>query len=136
VTASASSWKAAKIALGDTDPIVRVNAAGALARLGSADANRRLATLLGDADPWMRRTAAHAIGRSGANGGVELLMKALEDPDEKTRGLAAWSLGQYGADAVKAMPVLEARLKTEEGTSIDYDIRDALASIQEASGGK
>jgi HEAT repeat protein len=118
-------------ALGNEDPVVRGNAAKALARLGDARGVDPLVVALADEHVKVRESAAQALGELGwqpedaqraqqalaahdwdelaelGAAALEPLIAALGDEDRVIRKMAAWSLGRIG-DARAADPLVAA----------------------------
>ncbi len=103
----------------DADPIVRAEAAKAVASLDPKDeaAVPRLVAMLKDESAKVRRRAAECLGDLGprARSAVAALVKAVADPDPMVSWAAIDALGLIGPDAESAVPVLVAALQ-EAGT--------------------
>src|SRR5204863_372740 len=98
-------------ALGDASSAVRVEAAAALGRLGSAaaEAAPALIAALADHNDQVRGRAAEALGKLGeaaADVAVPGLVRALRDRDNWVSALAAEALGEMGDAADGAVPSL------------------------------
>ena len=104
----------------DGDKAVRIGAAFALGRMGTAGnaAVSVLTTALKDADADLRGTAAVALGEigPGAKGAVPALTEALKDENQYVRSSAAYGLGGIGRDAVASAAALSESLKDKEPT--------------------
>jgi len=86
-------------AVGNPDPILRVNAVKSLIRVQrtSATVQDRLIATLADDDPYMRSGAAQVLGEARVAAAVPPLLKALGDSDSQVRCNAAIALGRIGA---------------------------------------
>ena len=88
------------LALGDSNPSVRRNAAWAIGELTNMSVGERansvssLVSLLDDADEWVRMAAARALGEIRDERAVEQLIAKLSDGVWKVRELAIWALGE------------------------------------------
>lgn len=104
-------------ALGDGDPAVRVNAAGALADLGAADgaAVAPLARALRDDDWTVRAAAARALGvpKERNRAAVPHLARALLDDVETVRAMAARALGRIAEEPKTGEAALLKALEAE-----------------------
>ena len=102
-----NAGKTIALFLSSADARVRADAANALARLRSKDANEQLrALLLNDRDPVVRANAARALGAAEDAASFDaLLARSADDPDERVRVSAVRSLGALG-DARTASPLL------------------------------
>lgn len=100
----------------DSDGDVRVNAAVALGRVGSAD---DAATLARHADvsetTGLRRTCATALGDLGHRGSLEILVGLLGDVDRRLAELADDSLVRIGFEGIARLE--EAATSTWQGPS-------------------
>lgn len=84
--------------LSATDPRMRMNAVGALGRIGTDDICpmiRRLSE--SDEVPWVRAAAVEALGSIGCPDGEAVLIAALDDPSRRVRRTAAIQLGRSGS---------------------------------------
>ena len=96
---SEASLEALSLALGDSDQIVRQQAAHALSRFGAPRAAMALGNALTDEDPLVRLWSARALGRSTASTTEELieaLLQATGDPSDTVRVEATTALGRLG----------------------------------------
>ncbi len=120
VTAQKSPTEAAidglVLALKDTDPGVRRQAAAALGQLGSARAVPGLVEALKDAQADVRLRATIALGEIGDASGAQALTAALKDTDPRVRARAAHALGEIG-DRAAVDPLVGA-------------VRDASAEVR------
>jgi HEAT repeat protein len=111
--ASPDAVEALALALrGDASPWVRAAAAKALAALGAAGWEVRLAEgLLNDAAVWVRRTCAEGLGRGKADKGVAVarraLVAALEKDTPRVSAAAASALGGLGGAEAELVRALE-----------------------------
>jgi HEAT repeat protein/lysophospholipase L1-like esterase len=108
-------------ALDDAAPAVRVEAARALAAVGSEArgtpaTDARLIALLDDPLPEVRWAAANALDARGIHGAADVpwLARALRHSDPYVRGFAAWTLGVAGPAAGDAAPALQDALRDPE----------------------
>jgi len=104
--AEGSSMEPLAGVLADRDETLRVNAAAALARLGSARGERILEEAIYSEDLEIRVTAALALGLLGNRQAVPGLVEGLSAPNLETRQDAIRLLGQLG-DARALEPLLE-----------------------------
>ncbi len=104
-----------RIALGDSESVVRGAAAQAAADLGQADLANDVARLIDDPDPVVRAQAVLAYGRLTAErqGAAAIVLKALNDADENVRLAALKSAATAEeVDAIAiALPALQPRLQ-------------------------
>jgi HEAT repeat protein len=92
--------RAAISALNDSDPVVRVTAAHAMAALPPSDASAALIPLLTDKQEFIRREAANALGATGSRSAVQPLIQLLTtDKEPSVRAAAAIALGKIKDDA-------------------------------------
>jgi arylsulfatase A-like enzyme/HEAT repeat protein len=104
--AEGSSIEPLTRALADRDEALRVQAAAALARLGSARGEKVLEEAIYSEDLDLRVAAALALGLLGNRGAVPGLIEGLSAPSLETRQDAIRLLGQLG-DARALEPLLE-----------------------------
>ncbi|MDP6380368.1 MAG: tetratricopeptide repeat protein, partial [Phycisphaerae bacterium] len=108
------------VAMRDHAARVRVNAAGALAAIGSMAAVGPLVEVAqGDRDSSVRRAAISALAKMKVPEAIEVSLEALKDESAYVRAAAAVSLNvttgvdyRYFAEAVKAYPKNSRQLKT------------------------
>jgi HEAT repeat protein len=113
---------AARVALTDEAPSIRVTALGALDRLGSlTDAD--LHSAQADPAPTVRRRACEL---AGARPSVDI-SSALGDPDPSVVEMAAWSMGERGERS--AVPTLAALATTGSGHSDPLCRESAVAAL-------
>ena len=91
------SMRFTRIALADSDALVRESAAAILGDSLSAGAVSLLATLLGDRDRRVRRSAALALGKHREEAAVSVLRGALSDSEPEVRMQALRSLLRLGS---------------------------------------
>jgi HEAT repeat protein len=92
--------RAAMAALNDSEPVVRVTAAHAMAALPVADASAALIPLLTDKQEFVRREAANALGETQSRAAVQPLIQILAvDKEASVRAAAAIALGRIKDDA-------------------------------------
>ncbi|MGO8670387.1 MAG: HEAT repeat domain-containing protein [Capsulimonadaceae bacterium] len=98
-------------ALKDPDPRIRIDAAGALGRIGppAAPAVSALGDAIKGVDVGVTDFAAGALVRIGT-AALPTLETALHDPDARVRRCAANALGQMGPPAAPAATALAAAL--------------------------
>ena len=72
-------------ALGDSDPVVRAEAARALGRIGDIEAGQRLIHMVNDKAPDVREAAIEALARMGAAQKMEHKPGSLDDADPSVR---------------------------------------------------
>ncbi len=79
--------------LGDSDALVRANAATTVGAMNAVGAHTTLETMVvGDADPSVRRAAAWALGKLGQGSSRTALLQASSDKSGLVRGVAKASL--------------------------------------------
>jgi HEAT repeat protein len=90
--------------LRDPEPYVALEAAKAMARIGSCSVPK-LTVALNDTNPVVRRAAAYGLGElgSGIDSATATLIMALGDSDRAVRGAAAFSLSTVGSPTIKAL---------------------------------
>ena len=92
--------RAAMSALNDSEPLVRVAAAHAMAALPASDASPALIPLLSDKLEFVRREVASALGATGSRAAVQPLIQSLEtDKETSVRSAAALALGKIQDEA-------------------------------------
>lgn len=119
-----------RTALKDSDPVVRDNAAFALAEMGAREAIPDLLPLLEDAASTVRKSAAKALGLLKARQAVPRLIALLKDSAYVVRKSAARSLGQIGDPSAEA-PLREVQ-HLEAGRPMETLAKRALAEIRNA----
>jgi HEAT repeat protein len=113
---------AARVALSDDAPSIRVTALGALDRLGAlTDADLRAA--LADPAPAVRRRGCEL---AGARPAVDI-SAALGDGDSSVVEMAAWSMGERGERS--AVPTLAALAAAGSGHSDPLCRESAVAAL-------
>ena len=96
-------------ALGEYDPIVRLNAATELATrsVSSTEVNALITVAENPADIYQRNGACTALGCLKAASAIPALTRRLKDPDMWVRSRAALALGQMDAAALtSSVPVM------------------------------
>ena len=120
--------KAARAALQEADPLLRLAAVGALARTGQATA-ADLVACLQDPDPGVRRRAAE-LSATGDDAALrDSLLELLSDAEPLVAEMAAWALGE-GA----ATPEIVRRLGEMAGEHEDPLCREAAVAALGALG--
>jgi HEAT repeat protein len=128
-------------ALGDRDPLVKRDAAGALGAVGRPAAVGAVGPLLDlvqrEKDDVVLKTAldslTHLVGEEHRKIPTESLEKLLTHPDEEVQRSAAFVLAGIGGDkAVPALPVLCKALKDDD-VEVQGLAAAALAEIGEAA---
>ena len=91
-------------ALGDYDPIVRLNAATELGTrwLSSSEVNSLITMAENPADIYQRNGACTALGCSKITSAIPALTRRLKDPDKWVRSRAALALGQLDKASLAA----------------------------------
>jgi HEAT repeat protein/beta-lactamase regulating signal transducer with metallopeptidase domain len=131
----ASAFKQLSGALGDSNAVVRRNAAWAVGELtnmrpGSRESTvPQLVALLGDGDEWVRMAAARALGELRDERASAPLADSLSDADWRVRELAAWSLGEMKDEG--AVERLCAALASDARTEVRATAAWALGEIQD-----
>ena len=100
--------------------------AEALGRCNTAAARAQLESMARSDDVRLRAAAVTALGDGGAPETYTALVEALGDPEWTVRSAAARGLRALGDP--RAIPVLTARLRKEDGRLLD-DLSDALAQL-------
>ena len=95
-TLSDQSLAWARLALDDSDWVVRQSAAAVLGDSGSDKATTLLAKLVHDAEPRVRRSALRALGRRADRGAWLAVHEGLSDSDSSVRSEAVQALGKLG----------------------------------------
>jgi len=114
-----------KLSEQDRDPLIRVEAAKAVAGIDSKNktAIPILVEALNDKAGKVRKRAAECLGDVGPRGksAVAALLKALKDPDPAVSWAAIDALGQMGPGAEAAVPSLTEALKdaSTRGAAVD-----------------
>ena len=112
----------AQILAQDADPLVRAQAASALAKVGGAEAADALANALKDDDPFVRIQATRGFGKLEGDRAVQALRTAiLDDPDPHVRREAAPALATLRSE--EARSALQAAVMDP-----DPSVRQAAAS--------
>jgi HEAT repeat protein len=131
-----------KLSEHDADPLVRVEAAKAVAGIDPKDetAIPRLIGALKDGAGKVRRRAAERLGDlgPGAKSAVGALVKAVGDSDPGVSWAAIDALGQIGPEAAAAVPALVEALKEagNRGAAVDAlgqigpKARDAVPALE------
>ncbi len=88
-----ASWKKLQQALGDSDPLVRADAAWALAEVGAWEAVEALKKLLDDPSTTVCSNAALALIKLGDKPLIQEMVRTLREPDPSTAAGAATALG-------------------------------------------
>ena len=92
--------RVAMSALNDSDPVVRVTAAHAMAALPAADASAPLIALFTDKQEFVRREAVRALGAVRSRAAVQPLIQLLTtDKEASVRAAAALALGKIQDEA-------------------------------------
>jgi HEAT repeat protein len=128
--------RAAMSALSDSEPVVRVTAAHAMAALPNADAAGALIPLLTDKQEFVRREAANALGATRSRTAVQQLIQLLTlDKEASVRAAAATALGRIKDEAavVPLANVLTGRApgKKSKGREDEFVIRSAAQALGE-----
>ncbi len=95
-TLSEQSLAWARLALDDSDWVVRQSAAAVLGDSASDKATTLLAKLVHDAEPGVRRSALRALGRRADRGAWLAVHEGLSDSDSSVRSEAVQALGKLG----------------------------------------
>jgi HEAT repeat protein len=85
--------------LSDSDPMVRVLACNALARIGDPAAASRLFELLGEPDPMVAQAAVSAIQSLGSKTTEATALQAARSPDARVRRAALRIVAYFGYPA-------------------------------------
>jgi hypothetical protein len=124
----------AKAAVDEKDVPVRETAVWALvsiARTGDPTAVSAFEHAYASADAGVRETAVWGLGtRARATASIVLRM-ALVDNDSHVRTTAAWALKQIGDS--NTVPWLDAALRKESNSDVQYAMLRALASMDDAA---
>lgn len=80
----------------DRDVIVRIRAAAALGKIGTAETLSDLYASMRDENADLRQSIIRAVASIGARGSLAVLRRALEDTDHSTARLAARALYDFG----------------------------------------
>ena len=123
---------AATPALDDASPLVRVEAAVALGRLGGPSAVAPLALRLTEPEESVRRAAAVALGAIGDRKAVAALSFAIDDRSVSVAAAAAVALGELGDPS--ALPVLERTLLEPGWGPVHVAAAQALAKLDQRQG--
>jgi HEAT repeat protein len=87
-------------ALNDSEPVVRVTAAHAMAALPASDASAALIPLLTDKQEFIRREAANVLGATRSRAAVQPLIQLLTtDKEASVRAAAAMAFGKIQDEA-------------------------------------
>jgi HEAT repeat protein len=107
--------RVAMSALSDSEPLVRVTAAHAMASLPAADALTALTPLLTDKLEFVRREAASALGSTHSRAAVQPLIQLLAtDKEASVRAAAAIALGKI-QDEAAVVPLVNVLSGTASG---------------------
>lgn len=119
---TAAATLAQILAQQDEDPIVRAQAADALAKVGGAEATAALSAAVGDQNPVVRIQAIRAFGKVEGDRAVQTLSRVLMgDPDPQVR--------RHAAPALAMLRTLEARWALEAAISDpDPSVSEAAAA--------
>ena len=129
-------------ALNDSDPVVRVTAAHAMAALPASDASAALVPLLTDKQEFVRREAVNALGKTGGHAAVQPLIQLLStDKEPSVRAAAAIALGKIKDDAA-VVPLANLltgsatgkKSKTRENEFVRRSAARALGEIRSRAG--
>jgi HEAT repeat protein len=134
--------RAAMAALNDTEPVVRVTAAHAIAALPAADATSALVPLLTDKLEFVRREAVNALGTTRSRAAVQPLLQLLTtDKEASVRAAVAMALGKIQDEAavVPLVNVLSGsapgkKSKAREGEFVMRSAAQALGEIRSRAG--
>lgn len=113
-------------ALGDEYEPVALNAAYALANMGTPAVNA-LTGALQDASKDIARNAAYALSATGP-AAAPALADLLGHPAEMVRGYAAYALGEIGTTAADTLPALT-HLATDEAEWVRRNVVEALGTL-------
>jgi HEAT repeat protein len=105
---------------------VRSSAAGALGKIGDAQAIPGLLKLVEDSDSDVRSSAADALGKIGDAQAIPGLLKLVEDSNSQVRKSAVDALGKIGDE--KAIPGL-LKLVEDSDSYVGWSAADALGNI-------
>jgi HEAT repeat protein/tRNA A-37 threonylcarbamoyl transferase component Bud32 len=124
----AESYQSLTKALEETNVVVKLGAAEALARLGSDAAQAALKQILGSTSSGVvpRLGAARVLATLGDYSGLELLTKNVEAKEEAVRAVAAEGLGAVSDKA--ALPPLALAIEDQEW-SVKATAAESLARI-------
>jgi len=107
--------RVAMSALNDSEPVVRVTAAHAMASLPATDALTAVTPLLTDKLEFVRREAANALGATHSRAAVQPLLRLLTtDKEVSVRAAAAVALGKI-QDEAAVLPLVNVLSGTASG---------------------
>ncbi|MCA1648623.1 MAG: HEAT repeat domain-containing protein [Chloroflexi bacterium] len=89
------------LALGFSDPVLRLGAVRAMGRSADLRWTDRLMPVLGSEDPDMRREAAHALGEIEDERAATPLVEIVDDPDPEVRLAVVEALGRIGGETAR-----------------------------------
>jgi len=121
-------------ALETEDPVVRRNAAVALAFFSQPEAIPELLAGLGDPDEFRRWEAVFSlrdIGDAEVAGALAVLLDETTEPADRVRGEAALTLGRIGGDEV--VPALLNAVQNDRSPQVRWRAASALSRLGDAS---
>jgi HEAT repeat protein len=110
----------------ESDPVVRAQAAAALAKVGGDGALAALGAFMRDPSPSVRRRTAAALGDIGDEAAVRLLGDAaFREPDSDVRRAAVAAIAAYDGDRARSYLWVLARWRNDDAADL---AREALRS--------
>jgi HEAT repeat protein len=111
----------------DENPLVRDNAAFALAEINEPDAIPYLIKALKDSDSWVRKSAVKALGILKAKIAFDDVAQLINDPSQNVRKAVARTLSQI--DPIKAETYLQ-KLSEDPSIIVKRKAQEALKRIK------